>query len=189
MIKVFDNARSGEGFSFGRGSVLSEGCRPQVAWGWGLFPHPKISDLLKLRSQKTLRVFSNSVLSERRFSYLSFGQSRPVHRTPPALCAPPVPGGRAVNGDRPCREAEGIIQVFPVLAPCGSGSQGTPVLYRWLESKVQSGDCPNMNQALIADRMKAKTLENKRGSQKELLWMRPIIVEDVIEQLEKGAHE
>lgn len=59
------------------------------------------------------------------------------------------------------------------------------VLYRWLESKVQSGDYPNMNQALIGELMKAKTLEEAQGTQKGLLQMKSDIVNDVIEEISK----
>jgi len=59
------------------------------------------------------------------------------------------------------------------------------VLYRWLEGKVQSGEYPNMNQALIGELMKAKTLAEERETQKELLRMRSDIVNDVIEEISK----
>jgi hypothetical protein len=56
--------------------------------------------------------------------------------------------------------------------------------YRWL-SKFQSGEYPNMNQALIGELMKAKTLAEERETQKELLRMRSDIVNDVIEEISK----
>lgn len=59
------------------------------------------------------------------------------------------------------------------------------VLYRWLENKVQSGEYPNMNQALIGELMKAKTLEEERRTQKDLLRMRSDIVNDVLEEMSK----
>jgi len=59
------------------------------------------------------------------------------------------------------------------------------VLYRRLEGKVQSGEYPNMNQALIGELMKAKTLAEERETQKELLRMRSDIVNDVIEEISK----
>jgi len=65
-------------------------------------------------------------------------------------------------------------------------------LYRWLEAKVKNGEYPNLNQALIAQLMKAKTLEEEHETRKNLLSLRAEIVRDVIEKLKEesgGQHE
>ncbi len=51
---------------------------------------------------------------------------------------------------------------------------------------------PNLNQALIAQLMKAKTLEEEHETRKNLLSLRAEIVRDVIEKLKEesgGQHE
>jgi hypothetical protein len=63
------------------------------------------------------------------------------------------------------------------------------VLFRWLEGKVKAGEYPNMNQALIGELMKAKTLEGERETYNDLLKMRTEIVRDVIEELKERAEE
>ena len=57
------------------------------------------------------------------------------------------------------------------------------VLYRWLDAKVKSGEYPNLNQALTAQLMRAKTLEEERETQKDLLQMRSEIVSDILDEI------
>ena len=63
------------------------------------------------------------------------------------------------------------------------------VLYRWLEAKVKNGEYPNLNQALTAQIVRAKTLEEERETQKELLKLRAEIVKDVIAELKERSEE
>ncbi|WOX55575.1 hypothetical protein R6Y95_08900 [Methanoculleus palmolei] len=57
------------------------------------------------------------------------------------------------------------------------------VLYRWLEEKVESGEYPNLNQALIGQLMRAKTLEEEHENRKELIKLKSDIIREVIEDL------
>ena len=59
------------------------------------------------------------------------------------------------------------------------------VIYRWLEAKVESGEYPNLNQALTAQLTKLKTLEEERESQKELSRLKSEIVSDVLKEISK----
>lgn len=63
------------------------------------------------------------------------------------------------------------------------------VIFRWLDAKVESGEYPNLNQALSAQLMRAKTLEEERETQKELLQMRSEIVSDVLDEISKKKAE
>ncbi|MDN7012657.1 hypothetical protein FGW20_06310 [Methanoculleus sp. FWC-SCC3] len=59
------------------------------------------------------------------------------------------------------------------------------VLYRWLEGKVEGGEYPNLNQALIGQLMRAKTLEEERENQKELIKLKSDMIREVIEEISK----
>jgi len=48
---------------------------------------------------------------------------------------------------------------------------------------VKSGEYPNLNQALTAQLMRAKTLEEERETQKDLLQMRSEIVSDILDEI------
>ena len=63
------------------------------------------------------------------------------------------------------------------------------VLYRWLEAKVKNGEYPNLNQALTAQLLRAKTLEEERETHKDLLKMRADIVREVVQELEERARQ
>jgi Arc/MetJ-type ribon-helix-helix transcriptional regulator len=62
-------------------------------------------------------------------------------------------------------------------------------LYRWLEAKVKNGEYPNLNQALTAQLLRAKTLEEERETHKDLLKMRADIVREVVQELEERARQ
>lgn len=54
---------------------------------------------------------------------------------------------------------------------------------------MKSGEYPNLNQALTAQLMRAKTLEEERETQKELLRMRTEIVSEAIDEISRRKTE
>lgn len=102
-----------------------------------------------------------------------------------------------INAPAYIRLLVSLIEDQVISMPARSGSSAISgripnALYRWLEAKVKNGEYPNLNQALIAQLMKAKTLEEEHETRKNLLSLRAEIVRDVIEKLKEesgGQHE